>query len=144
MPTVDKPTPRPWHRHGDKSIRICDGQHNEGCSTIAEAEILHPRTYGESFANAALIVTAVNAYDALRELEAAAKGEHDDEQYLYAVVWLRTFLDWCRDTPAVQQAISEHEDPAAISEHFTVARTMTDRMIAALIKIDETRKIDGR
>ena len=78
-------------------------------------------------------------HDPLQAVEIAAKGEHDDTPSLYAVRWLRTLLDWCRDNPLVQQAISEDEDPSAVMEHFTVVRLMDEALIEALKKLDELR-----
>lgn len=66
-------TPRPWSQHAQGlSVRFCRELGDE-CEAVGEAEIIGmPRE--RAVANAALIVEAVNNYDRLLRIEAAARA----------------------------------------------------------------------
>lgn len=60
-------TPGPWTLHQEGSMRACDGRHDseDGCRTIAEAEIIGVAR-AEAEANARLIAAAPELLAALK------------------------------------------------------------------------------
>ena len=76
MTDTAKATARPW-RLGEFPHHILSGEGGYDGHLVLAADL--PAWHGIDIAeaNAALIVTAVNEYDALRELEAQARNLHD-------------------------------------------------------------------